>query len=75
MDWVAAARLAPLIAGSLAEPPVNDPPWILKKKMMSMCEEGQWGGNEPEESGSVATRTDGVGDINNHIKAVLGRGA
>lgn len=29
---------------------------------------------EPEESGSVATSTDGVGDVNNHIKAVLRRG-
>lgn len=32
MDWVAAARLAPLIEGSLAEPLINDPPWILKGK-------------------------------------------
>ena len=30
--------------------------------------------DEPEESGSVATGADGVGNINNHIKAVLGRG-
>jgi len=44
-------------------------------KNLSAHDKGQWGGNEPEESWSVATGTDGVGNIDNHIKAVLGRGA
>ena len=31
-------------------------------------------GSEPEEGGGVATGADGVWNIDNHIKAIFGRG-
>ena len=46
---------------------------VNPEKRLSTPNEGQWGGNEPKESGSVATSTDGVGNVDNHIETVLGR--